>query len=67
MEALSKMLGLATMLVPLFLFILLVIGIFVAARWINANLAVQEDKNQFRKNQKVLINELIDTLKKGNK
>ena len=67
MEALTKMLGLATMLVPLFLLILLVIGIFVAARWINANLAVQEDKNQFRKNQKVLINELIDTLKKGNK
>lgn len=67
MEALSKVLGLASMLVPLFVLVLIIIGIIVAARWINANLAIQQDKNQFQNDQKVLIKELIDTLKKGNK
>ena len=67
MEAQSKVMGLATMLVPLFVLILIIIAIVVAARWINANLAIQQDKNQFQNDQKVLIKELIDTLKKGNK
>ena len=68
MEALSsKVMGLAAMLVPLFILILIVIGLIIAARWINANLAIQQDKNQFQSDQKVLIKELIDTLKKGNK
>ena len=67
MEALSKVMGLATMLAPLFVLILIIIAIVVAARWINANLAIQQDKNQFQNDQKVLIKELIETLKKGNK
>ncbi len=65
MEALLKVLGLATMLGPLFVLALLIIGILIAARWINANLAIQQNRNHFQKDQKVLINELIDTLKKG--
>ena len=68
MEALSlKVMGLAAMLVPLFILVLIVIGLIVAARWINANLAIQQDRNQFQNDQKVLIKELIETLKKGNK
>lgn len=67
MEVISKMMGLATMLAPLFILILIITGTLIAARWINGNLAIQQDKNQFRENQKVLINELIETLKKGNK